>query len=68
MVLQALRKELGDKEFFGLLRSWTATQSGKAVETKDFTGFAEVYSGRDLDELFDQWLFTPGKPGSLKTS
>ncbi|EMY33694.1 peptidase M1 membrane alanine aminopeptidase [Arthrobacter crystallopoietes BAB-32] len=68
MVLHALREELGDKQFFGLLRSWAEEHSGRAVDTRDFTEFAEAYSGQDLRELFELWLFTPGKPGTLKAS
>jgi hypothetical protein len=65
MVLHALRGELGDDTFFGLLKSWSTEKAGKVVSTKQFIQFAEQYSGQDLTELFDTWLFTPGKPGAL---
>ena len=31
-------------------------------KTNQFIRLAERVSGEDLDELFDTWLFTPGKP------
>jgi aminopeptidase N len=30
--------------------------------TDEFISLAEQISGQQLDELFDTWLFTPGKP------
>ena len=32
------------------------------MKTSQFIALAERVSGKDLDQLFDTWLFTPGKP------
>ena len=35
------------------------------MTTDEFIAVAEKVSGMQLDELFDAWLFTPGKPAGL---
>jgi aminopeptidase N len=62
MTLHALRKEIGDKTFFELLPAWTAKHRYGNVETADFIALAEQMSGKELDDLFDAWLYTSGKP------
>lgn len=65
MTLQALRQSVGDPAFFRIVDQWAATQSGDTVTTNEFIALAERVSGRQLDSLFRQWLFTAGKPGGL---
>ncbi|MBA4609081.1 immune inhibitor A [Aeromicrobium sp. Marseille-Q0843] len=65
MALHALRLEIGDGDFFRLLRRWTAMQAGGNVRTDEFTSLAERVSGEDLDAFFTAWLFTPEKPAGL---
>jgi aminopeptidase N len=62
MTLQVLRNEVGDRDFFRILRTWAARKSGGNGTTRQFVALAERISGEQLDELFDTWLFTPGKP------
>jgi aminopeptidase N len=62
MTLQQLRLAVGDDDFFEILRRWAQSREGQNVTTGQFIGLAERVSGEDLDELFDTWLFTPGKP------
>lgn len=62
MTLHQLRLAVGDEDFFQILREWARTQAGDTVTTDDFIALAEAISGQELDELFDTWLFTPGKP------
>ena len=62
MTLQALRNEVGDETFFGILRTWYAENTRRNVTTADFIATAERVSGRQLDELFDAWLYEPGRP------
>jgi aminopeptidase N len=64
LTLHALRQAVGDDAFFRTLRSWTSTQAGQAVTTADFVALAEQESGRELDALFQTWLYTPGKPAA----
>ncbi|MCK2213174.1 M1 family metallopeptidase [Actinomadura sp. ATCC 31491] len=62
MTLHALRKAVGDKTFFALLRTWTAEHRYGHVTTDQFVALAERMSGKDLGPLFDAWLFQPRRP------
>jgi aminopeptidase N len=62
MTLQALRNEVGDPDFFEIIRTWASTKSGGNATTDEFIALAEQVSGQQLDEVFDTWLFTAGKP------
>jgi aminopeptidase N len=62
MTLQMLRERIGDPAFFRLLPTWTSLHRYGNADTADFIRLAERVSGRQLDDLFDTWLFTPGKP------
>ena len=66
MVLHALRGEVGDEAFFRTLREYVDSYAGGNVTTEDFIAVAEEIAGRDLDSLFDPWLYdetTPPPPG-----
>ncbi|HLK95734.1 MAG TPA: hypothetical protein VK365_08345 [Nocardioidaceae bacterium] len=62
MTLHRLRQRVGDADFFDILRRWARSQEGELVTTREFTRMAERISGRNLDNLFETWLFTPRKP------
>ncbi|MFG2124176.1 M1 family metallopeptidase [Streptomyces sp. NPDC048710] len=62
MTLQALRERIGDEAFFRLLPIWTRLHRYGNADTADFIRLAERISGQQLDDLFDTWLFTTGKP------
>ncbi|MGW7258249.1 M1 family metallopeptidase [Streptomyces sp. NPDC054834] len=62
MTLQALRERIGDKAFFRLLPAWTKLHRYGNADTADFIRLAEKVSGQQLDDLFQTWLFTTGKP------
>jgi aminopeptidase N len=62
MTLQALRRTIGDKDFFALLKDWTATHKYGNATTDQFIAAAERISGKQLDPLFNAWLFTKGRP------
>jgi aminopeptidase N len=64
MTLHALRNEVGDATFFRILRSWYAENKYGNVTTADFVARAERTSGRQLDALFQEWLFEPGRPAA----
>jgi hypothetical protein len=61
MTLHALRGAIGDGDFFRLLREWSAGDGNRT--TDEFVAMAERVSGRELDALFDAWLFTTSRPG-----
>jgi aminopeptidase N len=62
MTLQVLRNQVGDRDFFRILRAWAKRKAGGNGTTGQFIALAERISGRQLDALFDAWLFTAGKP------
>jgi aminopeptidase N len=64
MTLHALRVKVGDATFFDILRSWYRENRNGNVTTADFVELAERKSGQQLDQFFNVWLYTPGKPTS----
>lgn len=68
MTLHQLRLAVGDADFFRILRRWTTSREGDNVTTDEFIRLAERTSGEDLDDLFETWLFTPGKPVLAQTA
>ncbi len=62
MTLHQLRLIIGDDAFFELIETWARTKAGETVTTQQFIGLAERISGMQLDDLFDEWLFTASKP------
>ncbi|MBM2622721.1 M1 family metallopeptidase [Actinoplanes sp. LDG1-06] len=62
MTLHQLRLAVGDDDFFEILRTWVADHRYGNATTKEFTDLAEKISGKDLDALFQAWLYTPSRP------
>jgi len=62
MALEALRQRVGNATFYDILRAWTAAHAYANATTADFIALSESQSGRQLDELFQRYLFKPGKP------
>ena len=62
MTLQALRRTVGSRVFHSILRTWTDEHRYGNASTQQFVDLAERLSGRHLDDLFQRWLYTPGKP------
>ncbi|MFI9243461.1 M1 family metallopeptidase [Streptomyces sp. NPDC053086] len=64
MALHELRRAVGDRDFFRILRAWASRHRGGHGTTAQFVRLAEEKSGKQLTELFHTWLYTPGKPNS----
>ncbi|RJL34050.1 M1 family metallopeptidase [Bailinhaonella thermotolerans] len=64
MTVQALRSEVGDEDFFEILRTWAQTKRHGNADTDEFVSLAEKISGEQLDSLFTTWLFTAGRPAT----
>jgi hypothetical protein len=62
MTLHMLRRTVGDDAFFRILREYVRIYRGGNVNTDEFVAVAERVSGRQLDALFNEWLFTATKP------
>jgi aminopeptidase N len=62
MTLEVLRQEVGEATFLAILREWTDRYGDGNATTADFIALSEELSGGSLGQLFDAWLFEPGKP------
>jgi aminopeptidase N len=63
MTLEALRQRVGDEDFYDTLYNWASAHRHSNATTADFIALAESQSGEQLDDLFQRWLYEPGKPG-----
>jgi hypothetical protein len=61
MTLEALRQEVGDRDFFNILEAWATSRAGATGTTRQFIDLAESLSKEELDPLFEDWL-SSGKP------
>ncbi|WP_133873156.1 M1 family metallopeptidase [Paractinoplanes brasiliensis] len=62
MTVFALRKAIGDQAFDQLLQRWTSEHKDGNADTDDLIAMAEEISGKQLDDLFQAWLFSTEKP------
>lgn len=62
MTLQALRERIGSADFTRLTERWLRDHKYRTVTTAQFIQLAEQVSGKQLDKLFDDWLYQPKKP------
>ncbi|CAN5416128.1 M1 family metallopeptidase [soil metagenome] len=62
MLLQALRREIGEDAFTRLLPTYFTRFTNGNARTADFVAVAEEVSGEQLDGLFDRWLNDPQLP------
>ncbi len=61
-ILHMLRRQLGDSIFKKSVRLYYATYAGKNADTKDLQKVFETVSGKNLQQFFTQWLYTPENP------
>ncbi|PQM44420.1 hypothetical protein C1Y40_05424 [Mycobacterium talmoniae] len=62
LTLHVLRGELGDANFFALLRDWTTRYRHGSADTDDFTGLAANYASVSLQPLWQAWLYSTAVP------
>ncbi|MEV6718242.1 M1 family metallopeptidase [Lentzea sp. NPDC051208] len=62
LAVHALRVAVGDEKFFEILKTWVAEKKYSDATVEEFIALAERVSGQQLDQLFQTWLFTKGKP------
>ena len=62
LTLHALRSELGDDDFFTILRTYTERFRHSAASTADFIAVAEEVSQQDLSRFFDDWVYSRPVP------
>ena len=56
-VLHLLRMELGEKDFWDGIKSYSQKYFGKSINTLDFQNAMEESTGRDLNEFFNTWIY-----------
>ena len=56
LTLHALRREVGDDAFFGLLRAWVAEHRHGSVTTEDFLALLADRLGQDAVDLVRHWV------------
>jgi len=64
MAVQALRRRIGDADFFGLLQLWTVQHRWGTATLEEFQALAEQVSGEDLTGFFQAWLVDQGRPAA----
>ncbi|MEF9884437.1 M1 family metallopeptidase [Streptomyces sp. P9-A4] len=64
MVLYKLRETVGDATFDEILRGWPAKYRHANATTADFTAYAQSVAGRNLDSLWDVWLYGDERPAT----
>ena len=64
MALHELRRTVGDRDFFRILRAWATGHRDGHGTTAQFVRLAEEKSGKQLQGLFHTWLYAAGKPNS----
>jgi aminopeptidase N len=62
MTLQALKERIGSKAFQRLAKRWLGEHKYGTATTAQFIRLAEQVSGKQLDTLFDDWLFAKERP------
>jgi aminopeptidase N len=62
LMLQALRRRLGDVDFFAMLREWTTENRHGLVSTEGFAAAAQRHADASLAGLFTDWLWEKALP------
>ncbi|WP_253851520.1 M1 family metallopeptidase [Mycobacterium sp. 1423905.2] len=62
LTLHALRRLVGDANFFALLQDWTTRYRHGTAVTEDFTALAANYADESLRPLWQTWLYSTELP------
>jgi len=58
LFLKSLREEIGDQAFFAALQAYYAGHKYRITRTDDLLEAFETAAGRQLDDLYDEWLYS----------
>lgn len=61
-VLHMLRREVGDSAFRIIIRKYYDQYKGKNADTDDLKNIAREVTGKDMEQFFKQWLYSPMIP------
>jgi aminopeptidase N len=59
LFFKALREAVGDEVFFSVLEGYFSEQKYRIATGEDLLASFERAAGKDLDALYQEWLFTP---------
>lgn len=62
VVLNILRHELGEENFWKAIRHYVKNNGGKSVTTGDFQNSVKAVKNDSMDWFFDQWIYKMGHP------
>lgn len=62
LMLHEIRKQIGDKKFFAMLRAWPRQHRNAQVSRAQFTSWLNRYTGHNLTPLVNRWLDSPTTP------
>jgi aminopeptidase N len=62
VMLQQIRKRVGDKKFFTMLSGWAQQHRGTNQDRASFTAWVKQSTGKDLTALIDRWLDSKTTP------
>ena len=62
VVLNVLRIQMGDEQFFRVLRHFASEYQGGHVTMSDFIKACGQVTGKDWTKFFDEWCFSAGVP------
>lgn len=62
LAVHALRRELGDDNFFKSLQLYLTQHKNGAASTQDLQAAAEEVSGKNLKDFFDKWIYSERLP------
>ena len=62
LMLDEVRREIGDDRFAGLLREWPQQHRHSNQDRASFVAWLNGYAGRDLKPVVDKWLDSPTTP------
>lgn len=62
LLLETLRRTLGDLSFRALLRTWAETRKHSLATTDEFTALADSVSTEPLDGIWQAWLHSTALP------
>jgi aminopeptidase N len=64
LMLHEIRKEIGDRKFFAMMRAWAQQHRNVEADRKLFTSWLDRYTGRNLTPLVNRWLDSPTTPAA----
>jgi aminopeptidase N len=59
LFFQALRQEIGDQAFFSALQQYYQNEQFQIATPQDLLAAFEQASGRNLQDFYQQWLYSP---------